>query len=176
MKKNRWLLRSAALVTIAVCLAVSVYAAGVGTADDPLVSLSYLQKTFLSQVMADVDALLTQRDARLTAEVDAKIAAAATNQKETPAGITNRTFAVVTMSKGQTLVGDIGCEVMLRVGTATCVSPSNPGLIDQTDAATLNNGGELVKNHLYMMTIEDRGVKATASTVKLLVRGTYTVE
>ena len=82
-------------------------------------------------------------------------------------------FAVVTMTNGQVLYGAIGCEVMLRVGTASVVSPSSPGLIDSTGGTTLDNGAGLTKNHLYMMTISDRGVKATAATTKLLVRGTY---
>ena len=176
MKKNRWLQRVTGLLLITLVLIATVSAAAIGTTEDPLVSLSYLQKTFLAQVMADVDAKLAQRDAELTAELDAKISAAADNQKETPEGITNRTFAVVTMSKGQVLMGEIGCEVMLRVGTADCVSSSKPGLIDQTDASILNDGDALVKNHLYMMTIEDRGVEATASTVKVPVRGTYTLK
>jgi len=85
------------------------------------------------------------------------------------------TFVVVTLTKGQVLTGGIGCEVMLRIGTASCVSPSSPGLIDETAAKTLNDGGALVQNHLYMMTIEGRGVKATADTTKLLVRGAYTI-
>ncbi|MBE6961462.1 MAG: hypothetical protein E7445_03300 [Ruminococcaceae bacterium] len=176
MKKNRWLQRVTGLLLITLALIATVSAAAVGTTEDPLVSLSYLQKTFLGQVMADVEAMLTQRDEVLTAALDEKIAAAAENQKETPEGITNRTFTVVTMSKGQTLMGEIGCEIMLRVGTASCVSSSKPGLIDQTDASILNHGEALVKNHLYMMTIEDRGVEATAGTVKLLVRGTYTLQ
>ena len=87
----------------------------------------------------------------------------------------NGGFVLVTMSSGQTLKGEVGTEVMLRVGTAVCTASSTPGLIDTTSAGTLNNGGALEKNHLYMMTIEDRGVKATASTVKVLVRGSYTV-
>ena len=65
---------------------------------------------------------------------------------------------------------------MLRVGTASCVASSAPGLIDETDAVTLAGGKALVQNHLYMMTVEGRGVRATAATVKLLVRGGYTVE
>lgn len=69
---------------------------------------------------------------------------------------------MVTLTSGQVLTGDIGCEVMLRVGTAVCVSPSSPGLIDETAATALNNGSALVQNHLYMMTIEGRGVRATA--------------
>lgn len=87
----------------------------------------------------------------------------------------NGGFVLVTMSSGQTLKGEVGTEVMLRVGTAVCTASSTPGLIDATSAGTLNNGAALEKNHLYMMTIEDRGVKATASTVKVLVRGSYTV-
>ena len=33
-----------------------------------------------------------------------------------------------------------------------------------------------MKNHLYMMTIEGRGVKAGSGTVKVLVRGSYTIK
>ena len=56
-----------------------------------------------------------------------------------------------------------------------CVSPADPGLIDETTAATLANGGALVQNHLYMMTIDGRGVRATAGTTKVLARGSYSV-
>lgn len=87
----------------------------------------------------------------------------------------NGGFVLVTMNKGQTLKGQVGTEVMLRVGTAVCTASSAPGLIDTSSASTLDNGAALAKNHLYMMTIEERGVKATAGTVKLLVRGGYTV-
>ena len=155
MKKNRWFLRLLALLVICGALNVTLSAAAeAGSADDPLVTLSYLNETFMDDIMDRVDEKIAQRDA----------------QSGTASG-----FAVVTLSSGQTLVGDIGCEVMLRVGSAVCVASSAPGLIDETTAGTLNNGGALVQNHLYMMTIEDRGVKATASTVKVLVRGSYTV-
>ena len=108
-------------------------------------------------------------------KVDEKIAARNAQLTGQSSGTSSAVFQVVTLSSGQTLTGDIGCEVMLRVGTATCVAPSTPGLIDETTAGTLNHGGALVQNHLYMMTIEGRGVKATAATTKLLVRGTYTI-
>lgn len=174
MKKQRRLLPITLLLVLGM-LVVGVSAAEVGSAEDPLVSLSYLQETFLNQIMANVDALLIQRNQEVTAEVDGMLESVREEWPEESAGTTNRTFAVVTLNKGQTLTGAIGCEVMLRVGTAVCVSSSSPGLIDQTDGAVLNNGGELVKNHLYMMTIEERGITATATSVKVLVRGTYTV-
>ena len=87
----------------------------------------------------------------------------------------NGGFVLVTMRNGQTLKGAVGTEVMLRVGTASCTASSSPGLIDTTAASSIDHGAALAKNHLYMMTIEERGVKATAATVKLLVRGNYTV-
>ena len=84
-------------------------------------------------------------------------------------------FTVVTLTSGQVLTGDIGCEVMLRVGTAVCGFSLQPRLIDETAATALNNGSALVQNHLYMMTLRAGAVRATAGTTKLLVRGSYTV-
>ena len=39
----------------------------------------------------------------------------------------------------------------------------------------MNSGASLTKNHLYMATIPDRTLKATASDVKLLVRGGWSI-
>ena len=114
-----------------------------------------------------MDAKIAQRKSQIVQELGGQTSIGGTT--------TPSTFTVVTLSSGQTLTCDIGCEVMLRVGTATCVAPSTPGLIDESAGSTLSNGGSLVQNHLYMMTVEGRGVKATAATTKLLVRGSYTI-
>lgn len=185
MKKNHCFARLAALV-LASCtlLLVTVAAAGAaGSESDPLVTLSYLNETFLAQVLGKVDEQLEQRDKELSSKLDEQVkqdAAALAEQYGASLPATGNsgksdTFTVVTLSNGEVLRGEIGCEVMLRVGTANCVSPSSPGLIDETDASILESGKALVKNHLYMMTIDERGVKATAATTKLLVRGGYTV-
>ena len=81
---------------------------------------------------------------------------------------------MVELSAGQTLTGSAACELLLRSGTATCVSDSSPGLVDMTDGATLANGGALKANHLYLATIEGRGVRASTA-VTIMVRGEYTV-
>ena len=186
MKKNHWLARLAGILLVSyTLLVVSVMAAGTaGSETDPLVTMSYLNETFMTQLMGKVDEKLTARDKELSDKLTAQV------QQDTKAladkygagastgggsGELADTFTVVTLSNGQTLNGDIGCEVMLRVGTAVCVSPSSPGLIDETDGTTIGNNAKLTQNHLYMMTIDERGVKATAATVKLLVRGGYTV-
>lgn len=162
--KNRWILRLAALTLIS-CIAMTGVSLAVepGSAGDPLVTLSYLNETFLGQIMTQVDQKLAARNSQIAQQAGIGGTVSAVE------------FTVVTLTKGQVLTGDIGCEVMLRIGTATCVSPSSPGLIDETTASALNNGGALSANHLYMMTIEGRGVLAGSDTTKLLVRGTYTV-
>ena len=164
MKKHTVLTKVLAGGLVTVTLLGVAFAAGQqGTQSDPLVTLSYLNDVFLGQIMTKVDQKITARNSQLL------------QQSGGAGGMSGVEFAVVTLSKGQVLTGDIGCEVMLRVGTASCVSPSNPGLIDETTAASLNNGGALAANHLYMMTIEGRGVKAGSDTTKLLVRGSYTI-
>ena len=168
MKKNRWFLRMTVLLVLSLALNCTVsLAAEAGSSQDPLVTLSYLNDTFLGQIMEKVDAKIAQRNSQIVQELGGQTSIGGTT--------TASTFTVVTLSSGQTLTGDIGCEVMLRVGTATCVAPSAPGLIDESAGSTLSNGGSLVQYHLYMMTVEGRGVKATAATTKLLVRGSYTI-
>lgn len=168
MKKNRWYLRMAVMLALSLVLSCTVsLAAEAGSSQDPLVTLSYLNDTFLGQIMEQVDAKIAQRNSQIVQELGGQTSSGGT--------ATASTFTVVTLSSGQTLTGDIGCEMMLRVGTAACVSPSAPGLIDESAGSTLSNGGALVQNHLYMMTVEGRGVRATAATTKLLVRGSYTI-
>lgn len=167
MKKNRWLVRMMVVLLLSGLLSMTVtVASGVGTDDDPLVTLSYLKETFMDDIMKKVDEKIANRNTQLAQQLGGQVGSG-----ENVAS----TFTVVTLSNGQILTGDIGCEVLLRVGTAVCVSPSTPGLIDQSSAAVLNNNGALIQNHLYMMTIEGRGVKATAGTTKLMVRGGYTI-
>ncbi len=168
MKKNRWVLRLVSLLAISCVLSTTVsLAAEAGSTGDPLVTLSYLNETFLGNILSAVDQKIAARNSQIVQQLGGSVSTGGTS--------TASMFTVVTLSNGQTLTGQIGCEVMLRVGSAVCVSSSAPGLIDETAASTLNNGGGLVQNHLYMMTIENRGVKATAATTKLLVRGSYTI-
>ena len=167
-KKNRWFLRAVVLLVLSGILSTTVsLAAEAGSEGDPLVTLSYLNDTFLNTILTKVDQKIAARNSQIAQQLGGQAGGTASG--------TAASFTVVTLTKGQTLTGGIGCEVMLRVGTAACVSPSSPGLIDETSAGTLNNGGALVQNHLYMMTIEGRGVKATAATTKLLARGNYTI-
>ncbi|MCL2081026.1 MAG: hypothetical protein FWH16_02885 [Oscillospiraceae bacterium] len=80
----------------------------------------------------------------------------------------------VDVKNGGTVTLEIGAEVVLRIGSATCVAGGTPGLIDLTTAGELANGRALEKNRLYLCTIAGRGFKAT-SDVTVFIRGGYTV-
>lgn len=185
MKKHK--LRTAACVMlVGTVLAAFVAIAaeiGAGSESDPLVTLSYLNETFLQQILDEVDEKLTNRNALLTTELEEEISQTkrdilielGSSYGDETGGVAV-SFTAVTLSRGQILYGAAGCEVLLRSGDAVCISDgmSVPGLVDTTDAVTINHGVALVANHLYMMT-EQRGVQATSDTVVLLIRGEYTI-
>ena len=143
-------------VLLALCAiaGITVYAAyNYGTKDDPLITKSYLDEVLTPELMAEFNA---QLDAAEGSSGD---------------GV----FTVVTLSKGQTVKCQVGCEIMLRIGAAYASGPDSPVLVDTTEGTTLENGGALVKNHLYMATIVNNGLTATADVTKVLISGEYTI-
>lgn len=177
--KARWTIRAAAtILSLIVVTGAAVVAATQGSSDDPLVTLSYLTDVLtpsvLSQVDSKVEASRQSYLDRLNASVDAYTGKMEELLGGQSGGATSSAFSVVSLSSGQKLTGGVGCEIMLRVGSAKCVSSASPGLIDSTDGGVLDNGGALVKNHLYLFTVEGRSVSAS-DAVKVLVRGSYTI-
>lgn len=81
----------------------------------------------------------------------------------------------VNIPKGKTMTLPLGGEVMLRVGSAEVVADGTPGLIDLTTGGDLSNGKPLEKSHLYMSTVVGRGIKASAETTTVFVRGSYVI-
>lgn len=64
MKKNRWFLRAVVLVVLSVMLNATVTVAGAvaGGSDDPLVTLSYLNDTFLGEILNKVDEKIGRKE------------------------------------------------------------------------------------------------------------------
>ena len=173
-------IRFCAAVLAAVCLTVgAAVAAGEGTQADPLITLSYLNQTAIPAVLEQVDGKAQAYQEELAGKLDEAIQQYTAKMEELVGDESAQqhaaTYTVITLQKDQQLNMDIGCEVMLRIGTAQCVSPSNPGLINTTTGTILNNGKDLEVNHLYMSTITGRSIKATANVTKVLVRGGYTI-
>lgn len=167
---KKWKIAAAALC---VCfLFTAAYAANAGGQNDPLVTLSYLNGTFTTQVKAMVDQAVSDRQAEMEKSLNDILASHSGGGGSSSGGV----FTVVTLTQGQTLVGNVGCEVMLRVGSAVCASPDQVGLVDTTSGSVLAGGQALTANHLYMVTINPRTVAAASGTVKVLARGPYSIQ
>ena len=141
-------------------------AGGAGSQTDPLVTLSYLTGSFTGQIMDKVDGLLAGRNAALTKELTDKLT-------QLPGGAAGDSYAVVTLSAGQTLSGEAGCEIILRSGSARCAGTGSTGLVVATSGSGLGNEAALTGNHLYLMPESQSVVTVEGAT--LLARGAYTV-
>lgn len=176
MKKQdeRWTIRLGAVILSAALLGTAALAAG-GGQDDPLVTLSYLNQTAIPQVVKQVE----EKTAGIQKELEQALAKQIEAYRQTAGGsslpASSASYTLVTVNAGQVMTLEVGCEVLLRVGTATVQADSAPALIDLTSGESVGNGASLLKNHLYLSTIEGRSLNAGSGTVKLLVRGGYSV-
>ena len=160
---------AAALVLSVAALAVNA-AASAGSEDDPLVTLSYINDVFLPYVTDLFRKDLEEKETNLREALEERVSAL----ESAGLGGGGTRSVVETLEKGQTLICQRGAELMLRIGRATVKAGSTPGLVDTATTGNLNDGEELAVNHLYMVTINDHGIRAE-ETVKILVRGEYTI-
>ena len=150
MRQRKRTLIILAVLVLVLAAAVTAYAVNnYGTQADPLVTKSYLDEVLQPELLAEFDEMLSSDGAD---------------------------FRVVTLQNGQTLSAEVGCEVMLRIGSASASGPDFPVLVDTTSGTTLDDGSAMAKNHLYMITIVNNGLKATANGTKVLVSGSYTIK
>ena len=89
---KKWKIAAAALCVCA--LLTAAYAANAGSANDPLITLSYLNTTFSRQVQTMVDQTVSQRKAEMEDALEKILA-----QGGSAAG-TGNVFTVVTLSQG----------------------------------------------------------------------------
>ena len=174
MKKYRRIV-PAALALALLCTGAAL--AANGDKSDPLVTLSYLEQTALPGVVSQVETKAAQRQTELAKTLSDQIAAYQ-QQSGTAGGNSGSAagYTLITLTSGQTLSLDVGCEVLLRVGTATVrTNDSSAALVDISAGGTVNNGAALTKNHLYMSTIAGRTLTPTSGTVKLLIRGGHKI-
>ena len=167
-----------ALLALTLLLGTGAAMASGGTRTDPLITLSYLEDTVIPEILSKLTTDTKNLNKELKADLADQIDTYERDMEQLLKAGTNvgsDTYVLVTLTKGQTMALDVGCEMMLRVGTVKVNAATAPALINVTTGGTINAGASLEKNHLYMATISDRTLSPTADTVKLLVRGGYTV-
>ena len=175
MNRKRRMIVLACALSMAVVCAGAAWAAS-GGQDDPLITVSYLEQSALPSVVAQVEEKAAVRQEELKTQLESQI----TQYRQDLEGLDgsgsgSASYTLVTLSSGQTMYLNVGCEVLLRIGSVTVNAADSPALIDVSAGGTIGSGSSLETNHLYMATIADRTLTATTSTVKLLVRGSYSV-
>ena len=179
MKKRTFFHRLTFAAVFSAALILTV--AAQGDADDPLVTLGYLTEKFLPQVVEQVEVKAAGRDAALEAKVQEMLDAHAKQLEEKISKLSSGGeaaapgFTVVRLTAGQKLTLEVGSELLFRSGSAVCAAPSSPGLVDTTAGESLESGGALAANHLYLATDSGRGLTASGE-VTALVRGGYLME
>lgn len=161
--KSTWTVSSKTfiLLLLATLLALtSVWAANVaftananpGSADDPLVTKSYVDQ--------QVNLLV----------------AAAVAQLEIEAG---QDWKIVQVAGGRTLIGGEGTELIVRNGRTFAYSPDGQGFPDLTSGSNLSHDAAVSNNHLLQIPREGRGVRVDSNQTGVsfvLVRGTFRIE
>ncbi|WFA09125.1 hypothetical protein [Tissierella sp. Yu-01] len=139
-----------ALGTAVVLLGSNIVFSEPGSESDPLVTLSYVNRS--------IDQIKTYIDDKLNSNTTSNIG-----------------FEVVNVPKGQFLIANAGTEIILRSGTATAVISDLGGLTDVTAGVDLGKDHILPQNHLLIIPRDDgRGAYCKTDAI-FMVRGEYEI-
>jgi len=199
MKAKRIISLIISVLTIgAIATATFFTSAEYSSADDPLVTLSYINE----KLVPEIEKRVTEKVLATLKEEGGSLPEAPTEPEEpTPpekpeekpsdeptetipsADLNSLKYTVVHLTKGQKLFANgentESLEVILRAGDAASISPfEDQGIADLTASAQLYNGDPLVKNNYCIIPRgqDGRGVEILSEEAYLLVRGVYEVE
>ncbi len=161
MKKKMLSVFISSALIISMCAAVN---AEYGSADDPLISLSYITETLLPEIYGKVDE-----------KIEEKLKNVSTEGTQTQK--TDLSYVPLQMDKGQKVEAVSGSiEVLLRRGTFKAVDPLGDHLINMTDGTEAGEGQTLTLQNLYVIARPDgRAIMADADYCWIMVRGDYRI-
>lgn len=149
MKKSLIILIVAALC-LALSLGVVAFAANAGSADDPIITKSYLDS-----VIADL------------------------KKSSGGSGSGGEYIVLEGLSTGTVVVGGASAEMILRTGSAKAYIPSTAGggLSDLTSGSNIANGKKISANHLLLFPRNDgRGLQVLENNTYIMVKGDYLIQ
>ena len=192
------------VAALAVALACGAVFAS-GTAEDPLVSLSYLNSVVIPQLTTMIEQkvgeaagegqiavtdeqklkeLVAQEVAKALSEEGSEEGSSDGEGTETGTGTENPGQEGQEGQEGQTpgqeTPGQSAAasqyEAVLRRGSFVCVDPDGQKITNVTKGGEAGNGNELTLQNLYLIPRSDgRGITCTSSEGWVMVRGAYTV-
>ena len=173
-KNKKWKMRVLSLGLAMACLCGGALAAG--DEDDPLISLSYLTKTVIPEILEQVDERAEEYQTNLLEEFNEAIDEYKGEMRQEQAeNSKSATYAAVTLSQGQKLSLSLGSEILFRAGMVKISAAKSASLVDMSGGDALGEGGTPEVNHLYVAAVSECVITAKSENVTVLVRGTYQV-
>ncbi len=155
-KKNKAFIFVQLILILTVLIVITVFAAQPGTADDPIVTKSYVD--------GRIDELLN----------------AVENGGNIPVVIPDDTvsgdkYVPVHVGVSQKLIGGEGTEIIMRTGRAFAFVPGKEGIINATLGKDLLDSAEINKNNIIIIPRNDgRGIRVVEDAW-FIVKGEYTI-
>ncbi len=185
------------LVAVMLAAAAIVYitpkntSAAYTEANDPLITLSYLQSVLVPQLEESIKAKVLEelKTVEQTPEVPPESIETPPEENpdntNTPSADNNGEelkYKVLHLTCGQKLMAsgtnEEATEIILRAGEAVCLSPfEDQGIADITASAELMNGDVLTKNNYCIIPrgSDGRGIEVISEELYLMVRGAYEI-
>lgn len=174
--KSHWLLPMVGTMLSITCLGVFVVASGtVGGESDPLITKSYLEEQITPALRNEVNATAEAEMDHKLVELNQELEALRQQVSATMVGGTGQ-YEVITLSKGDSMVLNVGTQVLVRSGTARATSTENPAFVNLTQGSTINTGSNLTANNLYLASATGRSILATADDTLVMVYGGYVLQ
>lgn len=136
---------------------VGVLAATQGSQDDPLLTLSYLEKVLKPQLETQVDQAVEKNSQELAKQLDQAIAGYESRVDEQLAAAGTGAFQTKSLAKGEQFTPGAGREVLVVSGEVTALGQ----LTDTTAGTAVQAGDKLTAGHLYVTAAAGAGCKAT---------------
>lgn len=155
-----------------------------GTADDPVVTKSYVDQKIAQAIKGGVSASNTSSKTTSSNAPASNATSNTTASGTSGAGKTSTPeqtddLKVVDVKPGQKLIAKAGSEFILRNGYAVVYSMDASGAIDITSGTEIVHNQAVEKNHLLSFPREGRGIQVKEGQkfgLVVMVRGGYTVQ
>jgi hypothetical protein len=137
-----------------------------GSADDPVITKSYVDQQLKLQITAEAD--------KVRQELLAQI-----QQNPSGGGASEAKLEVVQLDPGKSIIASAGTELIVRTGKTIIISTDENGVPDTTAGKDLAPGAPVITNHLLMIPRDGRGVKVDPRNngdVFVMIKGSYQVK
>jgi hypothetical protein len=136
----------AAALIVGSVLSLAAVKAGADTSSDPLVTLSYLNGTYRTNLLTDVNSAVAAGQKTLSADLAGQISGLQSSMSAAKPATASNPFQTVTLAAGKSVSVSAGAQILFLSGTAK----PNAQLSDTTDGTTYVAGAALKPNHLYI--------------------------